>query len=254
MSSAALVVFLFVAGLSAYVQTITGFAFGLIMMGAIAMLDLLPLADAAAVVGALTLVNAAQMVAKGWRHVAWRQWRIVVAFSLPTVVVGFELLHWLAAERLDALRLMLAGVIVVASVQIVKAPKAGATLPGGASFAAAGVASGLLGGLFSTGGPPVIYRFYTSPLPLPTIRETLVAIFALNASLRLALVIGAGPRPPMSAWTGLLAIPVVMAATAAARRWPPPLSPQKLRLVAAMLLAASGVALGAPAIARLVGG
>jgi uncharacterized membrane protein YfcA len=254
MTLATLAAFLALAAVAAYVQTLTGFAFGLIMMGAVAMMNLLPLPDAAAVVGALTLVNAAQMVAKGWRHVAWREWRIVVLCSLPTVIVGFTLLQWLAAERLDALRLVLAAVIIVASLQILKTPKPGRAAPSDASFAAAGVVSGLMGGLFSTGGPPVIYRFYTSHLPLATIRETLVAIFALNAVMRLTLVFGTGARPPASTWMGLLAVPLVIGATAAARRWPPPISPQRLRVVVAGLLAASGLALGAPALIRMLGG
>jgi len=41
--------------------------------------------------------------------------------------------------------------------------------------------------------------------------------------------------------SGLLAIPVVMAATYAARRWPPPLSPKTLRRIVFSLLFLSGV-------------
>lgn len=59
------------AAVAAYVQTLTGFAFGLVMMGAIALVGLLPLPDAAAMVGMLTLVNATQMFAQGgWREIA----------------------------------------------------------------------------------------------------------------------------------------------------------------------------------------
>lgn len=251
MSPAVLAAFLVLAGLSAYVQTLTGFAFGLIMMGAVALANLMPLPDAAAIIGALTLVNAAQMLSRGWRHVAWREWRLVMIASTPMVVVGFLALQWLAAERLDALRLVLAAVILVASVQILKTPKPEAAPPRDASYVAAGLASGLMGGLFSTGGPPVIYRLYTSHLPLVTIRETLVAIFAVNATMRLSLVFGTGFQPPTSAWSGLLAVPVVILATAAARRWPPPISPTRLRIVVCALLAASGAALALPAVIRL---
>jgi uncharacterized membrane protein YfcA len=252
MTLSVLAAFLLVAGVAAYIQTLTGFAFGLIMMGAVAMLRLLPLPDAAAVVGALTLVNAAQMLTKGWRAVAWREWRIVMMASLPMVMVGFGLLQWLAGERLDALRLLLGVVIVTASLQVAKAPAFRRADPSAASYAAAGLVAGLMSGLFSTGGPPVIYRFYASSLPLATIRETLVAIFALNAMMRLALVFAAGAPPPASTWAGLAAIPVVMASTAAARRWPPPISPNALRKVAAAFLAISGISLGAPALVRMM--
>ena len=49
---------LLVAGVAAYLQTLTGFAFGLVMMGAIALLGLASLADAAIrVIRALKTVN-----------------------------------------------------------------------------------------------------------------------------------------------------------------------------------------------------
>ena len=47
MSLDALAAFLFIAGVAAYVQTITGFAFGLITMGGVGLTGLLSLPDAA---------------------------------------------------------------------------------------------------------------------------------------------------------------------------------------------------------------
>jgi len=254
MTPASLAAFLALAALAAYVQTITGFAFGLIMMAGVALGGVMPLPDAAAVVSALTLVNVVQMMAKGWRHIAWREWRLCVVASVPLIVVGVAALHWLAAERADWLRLTLAAAIAAASASVLKAPRPGATPPAAWTYHLAGALSGLMSGLFSAGGPPLAFRFYTSPLPLATIRETLVSIYALNAVVRLGIVFSSQARPPASAWWGLLAIPVVMATTAAARRWPPPLAPAQLRLVVMLLLAASGVALGLPALLRLLGG
>jgi hypothetical protein len=45
-----------------------------------------------------------------------------------------------------------------------------------------------------------------------------------------------------------------MAATFAARRWPPPLPPAILRRLVFALLFLSGLSLGAPAVLRLAGG
>ena len=52
-------------------QNLTGFAFGLITMGGVGLTGLLSLPDAAMLVSVLTLVNATQMLFKGWRDVDW---------------------------------------------------------------------------------------------------------------------------------------------------------------------------------------
>jgi hypothetical protein len=52
-----------------------------------------------------------------------------------------------------------------------------------------------MGGLFSTAGPPLVYHFYRLPLPYRTIRETLVAVFAINAIFRPVLVVESGDWP-----------------------------------------------------------
>ena len=252
MSVSALAAFLALAAVAAYVQTITGFAFGLILMAGVALAHVMPLPDAAALVSALTLVNAATMLTKGWRHIAWREWRLCVLSSVPLIFVGVALLNWLAASRIDLLRLILAAVIALASIAVLKTPRPHASPPRGWTYAAAGVASGLMSGLFAAGGPPLVFRFYTAPLPLATIRETLVSIYALNAIIRLGAVLGSAHPPPVSAWWGLLAAPVVMATTAAARRWPPPVAPATLRLAVVALLLASALALGLPALPRLL--
>ncbi len=103
MSIAALTGFLLLAGVAAYAQTLTGFAFGLITMGGVGLTGLLSLPDAAALVSVLTLVNASQMLTKGWRDVAWRQFGLVMLTSLPFLLVGFALLGWLAGSRADLL-------------------------------------------------------------------------------------------------------------------------------------------------------
>ena len=89
-------------------------------------------------------------------------------------------------------------------------------------------------------------------MPLVTVRETLVTVFALNAVFRTGLVTLSGDLPSVSTLTGLLAIPVVMGATHAARRWPPPLSPAATRWIVFILLFLSGVSLGAPAVLHLL--
>jgi hypothetical protein len=74
-------------------------------MGGIGLTGIMPLPDAAVLVSVLTLTNAAQMLLKGWRDVAWRPLGLVMLGSLPAVMVGFVLLHWLSGSKADLLRL-----------------------------------------------------------------------------------------------------------------------------------------------------
>jgi uncharacterized protein len=252
MSPAALIGLLALAGAAAYAQTLTGFAFGLITMGGIALTGMMSLPDAAVVVSILTLVNASQMLVQGWRYVALREFCLVMASSIPLLFAGYAFLEWLADTRIDLLRLALAIVIMASSLQLARKPAPLSERSGAASFLFFGGIAGAMGGMFSTAGPPLVYHFYRQPIQLGQIRETLVAVFALNAIFRIGLVAGVGDLPLRSSTAGLLAIPAVMAATYAARKWPPPLSPRAMRRIVFILLFLSGVSLGAPSVAHLL--
>lgn len=253
MSLIALIGFLLLTGVAAYAQTLTGFAFGLITMGGVGLTGLLSLPDAAMLVSLLTLVNASQMLLKGWRDVAWREFGLVMLTSLPGILLGFVLLSWLAGSRADLLRLVLGFTIIVSSIQLAYKPQSLARPSGPLSFLFFGGVAGLMGGMFSTAGPPVVYHLYRQPMAHVVVRETLVTIFALNAVFRTGLVAASGQIPSASTLSGLLAVPVVMAATHLARRYPPPLTQRAMRQIVFLLLFLSGVALGGPALTRLIG-
>ncbi|CAH1656302.1 putative membrane transporter protein [Hyphomicrobiales bacterium] len=253
MSMAALIGFLLLAGVAAYAQTLTGFAFGLITMGGVGLTGLLSLPDAAMLVSVLTLVNATQMLLKGWRDVDWRKFGLVMLSSLPFLFIGFQLLGWLADSRADWLRLALGCTIIISSLQLARKPQPLTRPSGPLSYLFFGSIAGLMGGMFSTSGPPVVYHLYRQPLPHIVVRETLVTIFAVNAVFRTGLVAATGQIPSPSTLSGLLAVPVVMAATHLARRYPPRLTQRALRQIVFVLLFLSGVSLGAPAVVRLLG-
>ncbi|RDL46833.1 hypothetical protein BLJAPNOD_06351 [Ensifer sp. M14] len=253
MDTVSLAVLLLLAAGASYVQTLTGFALGLLMMGGVGLTGVVPLEDAAVLVGVLGIVNAVQVLAKGWRDIARREFLLVIFISLAFLVLGYWLLGLLLAASLDWLKLVLGAIIVLSSIQLLLQPAPLEKPSGPVSFLFFGAIAGVMGGLFSTAGPPLVYHFYRQPLRPVVIRETLVAIFAVNGVLRLLLVTGAGNIPSASLWWGLLCIPVVMGFTLLARRYPPPLTPIGMRRVAFSLLFLSGLSLAGPAFLKLFG-
>lgn len=253
MDPASLIGLLALAAVAAYVQTVTGFAFGLLMMGGIGLSGLIPLPDAAVIVGILTLVNATQVLIKGWRDVAWPEFGLIIVPSLIMLFAGYFLLEFLADTNLDGLRLVLGIVIIGSSIQLAAKPHPLTVRSPSTSFVVFGALAGLMGGLFSAAGPPLVYHLYRQPMAAVSVRETLVMVFAVNAVLRLGVVAASGNLPEGGTWWALLAVPVVIALTYAAKRWPSPLSPLAIRRAAFALLMLSGLSLAVPAVLRLTG-
>jgi uncharacterized protein len=234
---------LLVAGVAAYLQTLTGFAFGLVMMGAIALLGLTSLADAAIIVGILSLVNSVHILFRGWRDVAWREFWLVVGPTLAATVAGFAILENVAATSLAVLQLILGLVIVVAAGQLLLRPNPLEAPSSAHQFIVTGAVGGLLGGMFSTPGPPLVYLFYRQPLAAATIRVTLVLVFAGTIVLRTTMAVATGDFPYATLWWSLLTLPVILLATEVAHRWPPAVSTNNLRRLTFVLLLVSGLSL-----------
>jgi uncharacterized membrane protein YfcA len=253
MDPAQLAALLALAAVAAYVQTLTGFAFGLMMMGGVGLTGIIPLADAAVLVSILVVVNAAQVLAKGWRDIAGREFALMMVSSLVFLLIGYWLLGILLMGSLSWLKLALGAVIIVSSIQLLFKPEPLERRSGNGSFLFFGAIAGLMGGLFSTAGPPLVYHLYRQPLRAAAVRETLVAVFALNALLRLTTVALVGQMPDRHFFWSLTTIPVVIAFTYLARRYPPGISPLNMRRLAFVLLFLSGASLALPALLKLIG-
>lgn len=245
------IVFAALAFIAAFVQTLTGFAFGLLLMAALALIGLMPLPEAAIVVSLLTLANAVMVLAKGWRDIAVKPLLFSLAGALPMVIAGYGLLALLAASSLSVLRLILGVAIIVSSLQLILRPFPLVRLSGGLSFMFFGGLGGLMGGLFSTAGPPLVFQFYRQPLTHPKVRETLVSIFAINSLFRLGLVAVHGDWQSHALLWAAAGLPTVLLSTYLAHRLAPSCSLRTLRRGAFVLLVLSGVSLVAPVVLGL---
>jgi uncharacterized membrane protein YfcA len=234
--------------LAGYVQNLTGFAFGLVLLGLAGVFHLGDLSQMTHVVSVLTLASALTRFARHRPQLDAALLKPLLGTSLLGVCLGALLLNWMSDQALSLLRLLLGLTIGLSALLLVLPTAQRATRSAGWTFGAVGLAGGVLGGLFSTAAPPMVFHLYRQPLSLAVVRDTLIIIFASNGALRLCVMGAEGRLSWPVLWFSLLAAPLVLAQThwmtGRPSRWPQ----AAVRRVAAGLLMLVGLSLAGPAL------
>ncbi len=243
MTITAYLLFQFFVVLAAFSQNLTGFAFGLILLGLVGAFGVLPITDAANVASVLSLANAWVFCRHNRIKLHWDLLRPMLESSSVGVVAGVILLTWLGANMVSTLSLLLGVAIIGCSILLLVHKTPRTTPSGKASTYFFGGIAGVLGGLFSTSGPPIVYHLYRQPLDRMVVRQCLMLMFAANALLRLILVVGSGNFSWNSLWLALTAVPAVAAVSWLQAKYPPPLSRRMVEWMVCALLLLSGASL-----------
>jgi len=237
-------IFLVIVAGAVYAQAITGFALALILLGLIGATNLVPLPDA---VNASTIIAFCTAWTFLYRRRALRVERVLIPMlvaSAAGIVVGALLLTWLAGTAYEVLRLILGASIVACALSLWRAAQPLPALSSPAIYALTGGVSGLLAGMFSAPGPPLVYLLYRQPKPLAWIQQSLMVVFGLGTLLRLLIVVPSGQFSLLSLQLAVEAVPVVFVVTFYAARRAPPLSPKLLRGLVCALLIGTGLSMG----------
>jgi hypothetical protein len=237
------IVFLLFVALSVFAQTVTGFAQSLILLGLIGATGIVPLPDAINAASVLICINT-------WTYAYLRRpvrikpvlWPAIWA-SAAGVFLGTFLMTWLAGTAYEMLRLLLGISIVVCAGLLWSVARPLPRLSSPATFAGFGGIAGIMGGLFSTSGPPLVYLLYRQPLAQARIQESLLLIFGFNSLLRLLIVVPSGHFSMLSLQLALEALPIAVLVTFLTVRHPPPLSARLLKAIVCVLLVATGLAM-----------
>ncbi|TPE55370.1 sulfite exporter TauE/SafE family protein [Maribrevibacterium harenarium] len=235
---------LLIFAIGAVVQTTTGFAFGLVVMSGAAVFNLASIEMMAFVVSVLSFVNSSTGLIGGlWRHALWRQIGIFFIASGPAIGLGVWLLDYLGNSAIAGLQLLLGATLIAACALSWFKPAANQPLASNQAYLWCGAIAGVLGGLFSTSGPPISYLMYRQPLSLATIRATLLTIFWLTCIIRVGITGASGLiTHDMWLWSAI-GFPVVFITTLLIKRFPLPFAPERVRQLAMILLVLSGVSL-----------
>ena len=243
--------FLACAAFATAVQNVTGFALVLVLLGLVGVLELAPLTDAANVATVLGLANGFVALRGRARSLDWSALRQTASGTVFGVAAGVFLLAWLSGNAVLVLRLLL-GVVVIGCALLVLRPVHALQRPSSrVSFFVTGVLSGVLGGLFSASGPPLVYQFYRQPMALDAVRDTLVALLAVGSALRLSMVVGSGQFSMTSVALSAVAVPVVLGVAAWMKRHPPQWDRTIVLRLVSVLLVFTGIGLMAPALQAL---
>ncbi len=240
MSAVQIATFLFAVLLGSYVQSVTGFAMGLLVIACVSSARLVALETAAAVISLLSFVNIALSLRGHYHLVHGRIFRALALGQAPATVFGVWLLGVLSSHATFALELLLGAFLVAGSGSMTYRPRLRNSVSTSPAATAAGLAGGVLGGLFAASGPVIGWFCYRQPLPVTEIRATLLGCFAVSTMIRVAAV-GAGGGLDRDVWTlAGAALPVVLIGTWLGRNAPPPVSEATLRRIAFLLLTLMG--------------
>ena len=235
-----LIVFAF-ALIGAYVQGVTGFAMGMIMLTGITALSAVPLSVTTAVVSLASLANIVLSLRGHLRALDRRGFLLMLLGQLPMIALGLALLTYLDA-RMQAVSELLLGLFIVlgcGAMTLRPVPRAQRSAP--LAFTLAGAGGGLLAGLFAAAGPVLGWFIYRQPWPHNAIRATLLACFAVSTVVRTAMVGSLGGLDgAVLRYVGISVGAVLLAALLLAR-WPPRLDEAQLRRGAFTLLTLSGM-------------
>jgi hypothetical protein len=245
--------FLLCVALATGAQRLTGFAMALVLLGLTSVFDLAPLPDVANVATVLSLANAAIVLRSSRKSLDWPMLRATVPGSVVGVVAGLALLGWLNANVVVMLRLLLGLIIIGCAIVVLMRAEPLPRRSSNTSFGFFGLLSGVLGGLFSASGPPLVYQFYRQPMDVDSLRDTLIAALAASSLLRLVIVLPTGQFSAGAMTLSLVALPLTMAITWWVQHHPPGWHRSTvLKLVCALLLV-TGAGLVGPALHSIAG-
>jgi uncharacterized membrane protein YfcA len=244
-------IFLAFVAVAVYAQALTGFALALILLGLVGATNLIALPHA---VNASTIIGFCTAWLFLWRRRSLHVERVLIPTLIASaagVAAGAFLAGWLAGTAYQVLRLLLGVSIVACALSLWRAAQPLKSMSSARVYAFTGAIAGLLGGMFSAGGPPLVYLTYRQPRPPGWAREQLMMFFCFSTTLRLLIVVPSGQFSLFDLQLAAEALPVVFLMTWLAVTHPLPLSPKLFRGLICVLLIATGLSMGIGAVVAM---
>ena len=177
---------LIVTGAS-YIQSVTGFGFGIFAM--IFLPSLLAYTEANVLSSMLSMLTSLLVVLATYRNVNWKN----LIFPLASCTVTTYLaVSFIKSQKSDTLLLLLGITLFVLSVYFFFFSGKIKIKPTWYAGLIAGTVSGLMSGMFSMGGPPVVIYYVQSEKSSDRYLATISAYFVLSGAISIATKAFAG--------------------------------------------------------------
>jgi uncharacterized membrane protein YfcA len=223
---------------ASFVAGFFGFGFGITATAGLSLT--MDLVHAANVVNVASPFVTASLFWQLRSHVAWLSVRRIAPWLIAGVIAGVIALATLDGRLL--VRALGAFVVVVSfwnlSARPLRVPES--TL----GDAIAGGLSGVFGGAFNSGGPPLIAYVYSRPGTPSQLKATLQALFLCSALARMAIAGAQGVMTRSALHDAALATPFALAGQYAGHAFASRLSGERFRRLAWLGLLALGALLG----------
>ena len=221
------------------VYVVFGFGSGLIAVGTLALIY--PEIRDVVVVLLLVVLPAELGVAlSSWRRIRWREAGGLLCGVVPGVIAGSYILSVGSPD----LVLTVLGVFLVFISLVFLALRDGWRVTWPAWITPpTGLVSGLLTGLFGTGGPPLIVYYHLAGLDKSSFRGNLMAVFVAMTLLRVVNYSAQGLITAPRLWSGLALLPVSLLGVWIGNRIHVTIPEKRFRQMTSALLGAIGVML-----------
>jgi uncharacterized membrane protein YfcA len=223
---------------ASFIAGFFGFGFGIVATAGLSLT--MDLVHAANVVNIASPFVTASLFWQLRAHVAWRTVRRIAPWLVAGVFGGV-----FALATLDSGVLVRALGVFVVAVSLWNLSATPLRIPESvAGDALAGGLSGLFGGAFNSGGPPLIAYVYSRPGSPDALKATLQALFLCSTFARMAIASAQGVMTESVLWDAALATPFAICGQYVGNRLSSRLSGERFRRAAWLGLLALGVVLG----------
>ena len=223
------------------VQTITGFALGLILVALCTAFGVMSVIDCAAIVSLVSMTNTGLLLRRSYRDLNGHVVMAIMLGLIPTLLLGFYWLDQVGRDQVSLLRTIIGAMVLVAGTTLMLRPSPYSSLSAKPLFFGSGLIGGLFGGLFSAAGAPIAYLMYRQPLAISVIRSSLLAVFFLSTFVRAVTGGFAGHYTPDVLIKTLVAAPVMLVTTMLIEPTLPAIPDQAVRRLVFLCLMALGL-------------
>ncbi len=220
----------------AAIRGFTGFGASLIWVSGLALL--MDPDEAVPIIFCLEVLASALLIRDCRDEVMWRPVRWLVGGAVIGMPIGVVAL--LAIDP-EPMKLVISIAVLISAIVLASGWRSKRDL-GLVAVSTVGVGAGVLNGLTSAGGPPVIVFFLGSPAGMRAGRASLIAYFLFLDSLAIVVVFAAGLLDSTALVRVAAFLPMMLLGTAIGARWFGKVDPEGARFVGIGVLVALAVA------------